>query len=287
MKLFLAATSFLLFILMACDKGSQIPSVVPPPVNQDKIDGDLLVKTLQVSLNTNDTSKTIYTWDSNDRLIGLEISGKLSGSNSRGKYRIIRLPDGKLKSITAVQGFGPFVDSIVYDIHYLFFNGSSRLYYAIGTYYGTIPVSKDSIFYAYNVNEQIAMKLTYNNLNGTMKPTFKDEYIYNASGDLISYLLYAVDGFGNYYLSSTSTINYNLHKSAISFGDFGYVAYGPTVSLHSPSDGKNVSTGSSGKTYTSTYSNYLYNSFDRPYENFSSLLPQPDGFNSKYLYYYK
>ncbi len=246
-------------------------------------DGDLLVKALQVTPATNDTNTITFQWDANKRLIEYKSAGKVNGIATDILHKITRLPDGKIKNIVYKSSLAAGgLDSIVYVPYY---NGN-RLAYVIDTQYSIIGEIRDSIAFNYT-GDRISSKDVYMDLFGFVVHTVRETYTYDANGNILTQTALSPNGTGGFDPVSVATHVYSTHKNMVVLGEESYIAIGAAnVSKNFATSISMTSSGGAGS-YTSTFSQVAYNSFDRPREATVTVTPQPPGYTMKVTMFYQ
>lgn len=276
-NLYLCVLTTLVFT--ACQK--EIDWSVAPPAGTD---GDLLIRVLQVTPSTHDTNIITFDRDANKRLIEYESAGKVNGIATDILHTITRAADGKILKIKSSSTLtAGLLDSTVYFPHYT----GSKMDYVIDTQYTLFGIVRDSIAYSYDGSGKVVAKETQSDFIGGMSPSSKQLYEYDASGNVITITDQVPDGFGGYDDDATTDINYDGHKNAIVLGEESYIILG--ASNTSPLNPvKQVSNAvSSGTTYTTTFSNATFNSFNRPRTADLKVTPVPPGYQMKLTYFYQ
>jgi len=245
-------------------------------------DGDLLVSALQVTVSTNDTNRLAFEWDGSKRLTQYKSFGKVSGVATDILHKITRLGDGKIARIVSKTSLSALIDSTVYTP---FYNGA-QLRYVIDTQYTVIGNILDSIVYTYTAGK-VSAKETYSDFFGGMDISGKETYEYDASGNVTVIKTYSPDGLGGVDLAGTTTNTYDGHKAMVTLGEESYIVLG-AANVSPRNSVKQVTNAvSSGTTYTSVISNFVFNSFDRPRAASIKVTPQPPGYDLKLSFFYQ
>jgi hypothetical protein len=278
-RLFFVILLFLGFFIVSCQK--EIDWGI-----QDPAEGDLLVKALQITPATNDTNVITFQWDANKRLLVYKSTGKVNGTATDILYTISRLADGKIGSIVSKSSLtAGFIDSVVYTPVYL--PAGSQMSYVIDTQYTVIGPIADSSAFVYDAAGMITSKETFTNLFGFLVPTGKTMYTYDGSGNVTHIDAYSPNGAGGYDPSGTNTFTYDSHKNAAVLGDESFIVIGAeNFSKNNATKSVNVDI-AGGTTYTSTFSQQKFNSYNRPKQSSLSITPNPPGYDLKLLYYYQ
>lgn len=246
---------------------------------------DLLVKAVQVTPSTNDTNTIIFQYDNARRLLLYKSTGKVNSQQTDITYAISRQTDGKITKIIAKSSLtAGFLDSTVYVPYYQ--TGSTKLDYVIDNQYTILGVIKDSTVYTY-AGVQIKTKETFTDLFGTYMQTAKQEYTYDASGNVTVIIDSIPDGVGGYDLGATTTCTYNLHKTQATFGEESFIVMGATNASKNSMTKQVVDDASGGASYTTTVSAAQFNTADRPIKYNMSVTPQPPGYDLKLTLYYQ
>jgi len=278
MKKLLLLFSVLMIVLVSCQKE------IDWGVGGGGTNGDLLVKALEITPATNDTNVVTFQWDANKRLLVYRSAGKVNGTVTDILYTISRLGDGKISKIVYKSSlFAGFVDSVVYEPHYL--AASGRLSYVIDTQFTIIGTLIDSSAFTYNASGQVSSKESFIDFFG-MTPTGKETYTYDANGNVPTLTTFSPDGAGGWDLASTVTSTFDSHKTSVVLGEESYIILGATnVSKNNATKVDNSVV--AGNSYTGTYSQQQFNSFNRPTQSSLSVTPQPPGYDLKLLFYYQ
>jgi YD repeat-containing protein len=251
----------------------------------DGSNGDLLVKTLQITPATNDTNTITLQWDAARRLLEYKSAGNVNGTATDILHRIIRNADGTINRIISKSSLtAGFLDSTVYTVHY---QSGTRLDYVTDTQYTIIGPVADSIAYTYNPAGYVASKTTYTDVLGTLSPSARENYTYDASGNLVKREVLTADGAGGFDPATQTTYTYSTHKNATTMAEESYIAIGPdNVSKNFPlqSTTDDLVTPTS---YSTDFSGTQYNQYDRPSRTSLSLVPKPPGYDLKLLFYYQ
>ncbi len=251
----------------------------------DGSNGDLLVKTLQITPATNDTNTITLQWDAARRLMEYKSTGKVNGTATDILHRIIRNADGTIKKIISKSSLtAGFLDSTVYTVHY---QSGTRLDYVIDTQYTLIGPIRDSTAYTYNPAGYVASKETLTDLLGFLIPTAKENYSYDSRGNLIKRDVLTPDGTGGFTPATQTNYTYSSHKNTTTMAEESYIAVGPdNVSKNFPLQSTTddlVTPSSSSINFSATQ----YNQYDRPSKTSLSLVPNPPGYDLKLLFYYQ
>ena len=246
-------------------------------------DGDLLIKTVQVTPSTNDTNILTLNWDANKRLIQYQSAGKVSSIPTNIVNQISRASDGKITRILSKSSItAGLLDSVVYIPHY---NGS-QMDYAIDTQYTLLGPIMDSLIFTY-AGGKVTSKETYTDLFFGLQQSAKETYEYDANGNVTTVKSYSPDGAGGYDLTATSTYTFDSHRSMITLGEESFLVLG-AVNVSPKNFTKQVTNDvASGTTYTTVFTNIQFNSFNRPKSGTLKTTPQPPGYDVKLTMYYQ
>jgi len=251
----------------------------------DGSNGDLLVKILQVTPATNDTNTITLQWDAARRLMEYKSTGAVNGTATDILHRIIRNPDGSIKKIISKSSLtAGIVDSIVYSVYY---QTGTRLDYVIDTQYTIVGPIRDSIAFTYNPAGYVASKETHTDIFGTLTPTAKESYSYDAKGNLTIRDIFTPDGVGGFDPAAKTTYTYSIHKNATTMAEESYIAIGPdNVSKNFPTQSitDDLVTPAS---YSTSFTGTQYNQYDRPSKSSLSLIPVPPGYDMKLFFSYQ
>jgi len=285
MRNVLSLTAILLtFIFISCQK--EIDWGLSGGGGGGSSSGDLLVKALEITTATNDTNTLTFQWDINKRLLVYKSIGKVNGIATNILHTITRSSDGKIQKIVSLSSSSGLSDSVVYYPVYL--SGSSRLAYIRDTQYTFIGNFSDSAAITYNASGQVASKESFIDFFGLLTPTGKEAYTYDANGNITLINVLAPNGSGGYDPSITVTYTFNSKKSAITLGEESFIVIGAAnVSKNDATMVVNDATAGGGTSYTGTYSQQQYNSFNRPTSAKLSLTPQPPGYDVAVSYFYQ
>ncbi len=249
--------------------------------------GDLLVKALEISLNTNDTNVITFKYDNNKRMTEYYSTGRLAGIDLDIRYTITRLADGKIQKAKATSSLTSlFIDSVIYNVHYV--TGTDRMAYVLATTYsGFLGDFTDSTVQTYDASGKIIKQESYSALLGPYELSTKEDYIYDANGNITKTTVSEPDGSGGFDVVSTRVTTYDNHKAAIPMKEEGFIFLG-AENVSKNNIVKCITDGStSGTTYTTDITNQKFNSFDRPTEGKMIITPKPPGYDLKVLYYYQ
>lgn len=288
MKKLLTAFPILLLVLSSCQK--EIDFNNPPPAGGNtpggSSNGDLLVKALEITIRSKDTNTLTFQWDNSKRLLQYYSLGVVSGSKTYINHRISRATDGKINEIISrTEMSGIVYDSSVYTVHYL--PNSTKMAYAIAKHITGFIDINDSTVYTYNNAGQISSKQTFSDLLGSWEAVSKEDYSYDANGNLTKILSYASDFSGGWLSGGVTTYTYGTYKSPMALGDESYIIIGPSATAKNNLVGMTTNAVASGSNYTGTYSQQQFNSYGRPTEEMLNILPQPPGYALKLVYYYQ
>jgi hypothetical protein len=146
----------------------------------------------------------------------------------------------------------------------------------------------DSTVVTYDANGKAVSKERLSDFPlGILVPFSKEVYEWDANGNVTKITGYAPDANGMYQPSTLSTYTYDAHKAMVVLGEESLAILGAANQSKNNSTKLISNAGGSGNTYTFTYSQFKFNSFDRPTEAMISITPQPPGYNVKVLMFYK
>jgi RHS Repeat len=285
MRILISTLIFSCLFLFSCQKEVNFSNTSGGNGNGGSTSGDLLIKALEITVATHDTNVVTFQWDTNKRLLVYKSAGNVNGTATDIIYTISRLSDGKISKILAESSLtGGFVDSIVYIPAYL--AASSRLSYVIDTEFTIVGPIIDSSAYLYNAAGMVSSREIFTDFFGSVSASGKEAYVYDANGNVTTITDYSPDGAGGYDVSSTTTSTYDSHKNAVTLAEESYIVLGAAnTSKNNPVT--QVTNAAGGTSYTGTFSQQQFNSFNRPTQSSLSVMPQPPGYNVKLLYYYQ
>ena len=276
---------FIVVTLVSCQK--EIDWNLPPGggTGGGSTNGDLLVQALEITPATNDTNTITFQWDANKKLTLYKSSGKVNGINTQIVHTISRLSDEKIKNIISKSSAtAGAIDSVVYTFYYT----GAQVSYVIDTQYTLVGQLRDSISFLYNAQGKVSQKDSYLDFFGTSNHSLRERYQYDASGNLTTDSVFIPDGLGGFDLGSVATSTYTTHKNAVVLEEESYVVLGASnVSVNFASGSSTDASGIGGTSFTGTFSQVQYNSFDRPTQANLSVTPQPPGYELKMLFYYQ
>ena len=248
--------------------------------------GDLLEKAWQITLATNDTNTITFQWDAAKRLLVYNSSGKVFGRATNINHTITRAADGKIKTIRSISDFSGTDDSTIFNFKYA--SGSIQLQHVTSTQFNSFSNFNDSSVFTYNTVGQVTTKETFSDLSGTFEPLSKQQYTYDALGNISKITNFQADFFtGAYALVSAATYTYDQKKAAVVFGEEAFVIFGAETISKSNLVNTVTNTGASGNTYSFTFSQFQFNTFSRPTQALLTVTPQPPGYNMRIFYFYK
>jgi YD repeat-containing protein len=246
--------------------------------------GDLLIKAVQVTPSTNDTNTITLQWNASRRLVSYKSAGKVNGAATDILYTISRQADGKITKIVSSSSLtAGFLDSTVYFPFYQ--AGGSALSYVIDSQYTIIGTIMDSITYSYN-GTQIISKETFSDLFGSLVPTGKQVYTYDANGN-ITVVTDSIPNGSGYDLGSTTTYTYDSHRSMITLGEETFIVLDPVNVCKNNFTKQIVTDATGGNSSTTTGSQFQFNAVDRPIKFTLSVTPQPPGYDTKLTLFYQ
>lgn len=236
---FMKRTTFLSCVLLAllfasCQKGLDY-ELAPDPFNPGggggdttgggttTVTGDLLVKIQQEVTRggSKEVSTTQISWDSNKRLKEYSVSGMSNGQQVTARYRFTRASDGKITR--AVEDNYPGytnIDSIVRRVYYK--PGTSQLAYTVSAQYTTVGELGDSSLFTYDANGRVNSKVVYMSAFGMSMEQSKEEYTYDAAGNLTVQKMYAYNGV-SFQLSTTMNYSYGTHKAPMQLNEEAFI----------------------------------------------------------------
>jgi hypothetical protein len=201
---------------------------------------------------------------------------------------ISRDNSGKITKIVSKSTFpSASADSAVYWPTYV--TGTSKLAYVKAKQYGGfLGDINDSAVYVYNAAGQVTQREIFSDWLGSMEPTNKNTFTYDANGNLLVNTQYNADVLTGVYTQSAATTNtFGTHKAGLTLGEEAMISLDP-VNLSKNEMVKQVTNAvQSGSTYTSTFSEQQYNAFDRPIKATLNVTPQPPGYTNKLTYFYQ
>lgn len=256
--------------------------------NPGSSNGDLLVKAVQVSPATNDTNTITFQWDASKRLTQYTSQGKVQGMAAAILHVITRDNSGKITRVLSKSSFPTASsDSAVYWPVYV--TGTSKLAYVKAKEYGGfLGDVNDSAVYVYNAAGQVIQREIFSDLLGTMAPSAKNTFTYDANGNLLVNTQYTANFLtGSYSQPAVTTNTWGTHKSAVTLGEEAMISLDPANVSKNELLKQVTNAVQSGSTYTTTMSEQLYNSFDRPTKATLNLMPQPPGYTNKLTYFYQ
>lgn len=134
-----------------------------------------------------------FFWDNSKRITEYNLSQKSGSETYTDRYRFTRGTDGKV--VKAVEDYtgDQTNSSVIRDVYYK--NG--QLSYMISTEYpASGGSSKDSTVFTYTGTGKIASKTIFAILFGQYVPFTKEEYSYDARGNLSTYKILVTNGTG-------------------------------------------------------------------------------------------
>lgn len=247
--------------------------------------GDLMVRGLQISPATNDTSILTCTWSSNKQLLVYNSSGNVQGRLVKINHTITRDAAGKINTIISKT----FIAGAVSDsVGYRYFYNGNKVDYILAGRNTILGPQNDSTVLTYNTTNQVVSKETFSDLFGAMEPFAKEEYQYDAAGNIKTVTSYTADFLsGSYMQSGSLNYTFDTHKAAVVLGEEAFSIIGAgNISKNNVTKlvTNNVL---SGVSYTATVTTANFNSFDRPIQSTFVVMPQPPGYNQKVEYYYQ
>ena len=249
-------------------------------LNQDA-DGDLLVKTVQITQETNDTNVITYQYDVNKHLIAYQSAGKINGIATNISYTITRSADGKITRLVSKTAT-PGIDSIVYFPSY----DGDRIAYYIDSIYATFLDAKDSTVLTYNSFGFCTEIEQFADLFGTMEKMSKRTFVYDATGNPISEKTFGPDGLGGYELMDDAVYTYNDKKPAIKMGDEGLLVF--SISSRANNDlTREEHDFVIGAERLTTITGQQYNAFNRPRQHAMAVVLPAPGYNVKLVHSYQ
>lgn len=248
--------------------------------------GNRLVKAVQITPATNDTNIITLKWDGSNRLLEYNTNGVVNGIAILITIKINRAADGKINTIFTSSDMPlSFIDSTVTKVYYV--PGTSKLKYSFTTQYSAfLGELNDSTIYTYNAADKVISKESFQDFFGSMEPSAKQLYEYDANGNIVKITDQGHDGVS--YNTEGTTINtFDNHKSSVSLGEECFVVLGAAnVSVNNLVKMVTNSV-SSGSTYTTVMSGLEFNSFDRPMKATLTVNPIPPGYVNNLTYFYQ
>jgi hypothetical protein len=286
MKKLLTALSAATLFLFSCQKEASFEDIEPGSNPSGSVNGDLLVKAYEITVATQDTNTITFQWDDSKRLLQYHSLGTVNGARTYINHRISRSSDGKINEIISRTEIGGIVsDSSVYSVHYL--PNSTKIALTLGKHITSFIDVNDSTVYAYNNEGMIASKETFTDLLGGWEPASKEDYVYDANGNLIKVTSQASDFNGGWLQTGITTYTYGSHKTSVSLGEECYIVINPSGISKNNMTRVVTNAVASGTNYTGVFSQQQFNSFDRPIQELMSVSPQPPGYDVKLTYYYQ
>jgi YD repeat-containing protein len=286
MKKLLTALPAIALFLFSCQKEISFENIEPGTNPSGGANGDLLVKAYEITVPTNDTNTITFLWDDSRRLLQYHSLGKVNSARTYINHRISRGSDGKINEIISrTEIDGALSDSAVYTVHYL--PNSTKMAYAFGEHVGAYLDYNDSTVYTYNSAGMISSKEAFSDLLGDWEPAAKEEYTYDANGNLIKIVSYISDFNGGWLQGGLTTYTYSSHKAAIALGEECYIVMNPSVMSKNNMVGMTTNAVSSGTNYSIVVSQQQFNSFDRPTQELMHISPQPPAYDIRIFYYYQ
>lgn len=249
------------------------------------INGDLMVRALQISPATKDTNVVTFTWNSNKQLLTYNSEGRVQGSAVRINHNISRDAAGKINNIISKYYIAGIIsDSVGYRY---FYNGNKVTYILAGRNTLLGPLNDSSVL-TYNAANQVVKKETFSDLFGAMEPLGKEEYIYDGNGNITKVTSYSADFFtGVYSQSESHTYTFDSHKAAAVMGEEAFSILG-AANISKNNMTKLVSNNiPNGTIYTTTVTTPSFNNNDRPIRSTLVVMPQPPGYNQELQYFYQ
>ncbi len=244
-------------------------------------DGDLLVKSIEITQATNDSNIITLQYDGQKRLIEYRALGKVNGTTTNITHLISRQSDGKITKIVS-RIAGSLIDSTVYIPTY----DGNKLSYVLGTQYTTFANIEDSVKYTYNGLGFCVEIERFSDITGTMEGISKQTFVHDASGNPITEMMYIADGFGGYDIAITTNYTYNGRKSAVTLGDESLIVFPVTTSAKNDLT-EQVVNSLLGTDLTYAITGQLYNNNNRPRQLSIKITPQPPGYDLKVVNYYQ
>ena len=284
----------IVFLFASCQKEISIDTGVTNPGGPSSgggtgsggsINGDLMVRALQISPATNDTSVLTCSWNSNKQLVVYNSDGMVQGRLVKINHNISRDASGKITTIISKT----FVSGAISDsVGYRYFYNGNKVNYILAGRNTLLGPQNDSTVLTYNSSNQVISKETFSDFFGSMDPLLKEEYQYDAAGNIKTVTAYTADFFsGTYSQSGQLSYTFDTHKAAVVLGEEAFSIIGAgNISKNNVTKliTNNVA---SGITYTATVTTPNFNSNDRPIASTFVVMPQPPGYNQKVEYYYQ
>lgn len=247
--------------------------------------GDLFVRGIQISPATNDTNILTCTWNSNKQLLTYNSDGRVQGVVIKINHTINRDATGKINTIISKTFMsGAISDSVGYRYSY---NGN-KVNYILSGRNTILGPQNDSTLLTYNSSNQVISKETFSDLFGSMDPLKKEEYQYDAAGNIRMVTTYTADFFTGAYLQSGQLVyTFDSHKAAVVLGEEAFSIIGAGNISKNNMTKLVTDNVSSGTAFTASVTTSSFNSHDRPIKSTFVITPQPPGYNQKVEYYYQ
>ena len=249
-------------------------------LHQD-VDGDLLVKTLQITQETNDTNFITLQYDAEKRLIQYLSAGKVNGTATNISFKITRSADGKISRLVSKPGT-PGVDSIVYFPAY----DGDRISFCLDSTYTPFLDIKDSTVLTYNSFGFCTEIEQYTDLFGTMEKMSKRSFVYDATGNPVSEKVFAPDGLGGFELMDDVMYTYNDKKPAVKLGDESLIVFPITALANNDMTREEHDFVIAGERLV-TITGQQYNAFNRPRQHAMTVVLPAPGYNLKLIHSYQ
>lgn len=291
MKLFISLT-IIIFFISSCQKEFLDPNAPTTGSGSgsgggSSTNGDLLIK--GVSITGSDTNTINLKWDSNKKLIQYLSSGRTNGVAVNSRIDITRESNGNIKKVFTIPlGASGYIDSIITYVIYQ--AGTSKISFIKNINYTSILGSySDSSLITYNSAGKISVKETYlqNFITGVYEKQSKNNYTYDAPGNLITSVVNTPDAGGNYTPVLTISNTYDSHLAAETLGDDAFVVTSLGEEATSVNNLTKKMQSGSGSNVTLTITQQQFNITNRPTSGLITATPIPPGYTLKYTYYYQ
>jgi hypothetical protein len=223
--------------------------------------GNRLIKTVQITPSTGDTTTFTYKWNVNGELIEYRTVDNKNPTAFNSDVLINRAEDGKISKIIKRPHPINVNDSDVYLFEYT--PGTNMLRYVINFHYTSFGNSKDSLIFTYNSAGKITSREFLHDFLGTIKPRFKQTFEYDGKGNLIKSFDYS-HGASMYSDKKTTTYSFDGHKAAMVLGVECFFIMDPINVSVNNLIGKVTDATLTGELYTTVVTDLAFNSFDRP-----------------------
>lgn len=248
--------------------------------------GNLLVKT--VSKEGTDSAVTVYTYNSNQKLINEKITGRSQGFDVTNETRYYRNASGIITHYVQINPNFIIVgiDSVTTYVNY---NAASSRYTSYVSELGLMGFAvRDSTAIVYNTGGKVTQTEQYQKipfLGGDYEISLRVKYTYDAGGNMSQQDFYTVDPATMAEdLISTIKYTFDAKPAAISFDNEAYAIGKPDlISANNATKVEfiDLSTPSNGFILSNTYT---YNANNKPGSAVSTRTPGPVVNNVTYYY---